>query len=61
MMAILSTTRVTKEVVILALLYVYRLKKFNSNVTGKGGSEYRLMSVALMLANKCKNRGKAYC
>jgi hypothetical protein len=61
MMAILSMTKVTKEVVTLALLYAYRLKNFNPSIIGKAGSEYRLMSVALMLANKCKNMGKAYC
>ncbi|CAI7623712.1 unnamed protein product [Penicillium bialowiezense] len=49
---ILSTTQVSQNVILLALLFVYRLKKFNSGVKGKKGSEFRLMTVALMLGNK---------
>ncbi|USW53495.1 Putative cyclin PHO80 [Septoria linicola] len=49
---ILSTTCVAQNVVILALLFVYRLKKLNPSVRGKPGSEYRLLTVALMLGNK---------
>ncbi|KAH0011526.1 hypothetical protein KCU80_g20476, partial [Aureobasidium melanogenum] len=49
---ILSTTQVTQNVIILALLFVYRLKKLNPSVKGKPGSEYRLLTVALMLGNK---------
>ncbi|KAI1174095.1 hypothetical protein F4777DRAFT_589400 [Nemania sp. FL0916] len=49
---ILSTTQVTQNVVLLALLFVYRLKKSNPRVHGNPGSEYRLLTVALMLANK---------
>ncbi|KAJ5097274.1 hypothetical protein N7456_007995 [Penicillium angulare] len=49
---ILSTTQVSQNVILLALLFVYRLKKFNAGVKGKKGSEYRLMTVALMLGNK---------
>lgn len=51
--AILSTTQVTDKVIILALLFIYRLKKINPAVKGKVGSEYRLLTVALMLGNKC--------
>lgn len=51
--SILSTTQVSSNVILLALLYIYRLKKFNSGVKGKKGSEFRLMTVALMLGNKC--------
>lgn len=51
---ILSTTQVTQNVILLALLFVYRLKKQNPSVKGKTGSEYRLLTVALMLGNKCK-------
>ena len=51
---ILSTTQVTQNVILLALLFVYRLKKFNPSVSGKKGSEYRLFTIALMLGNKCK-------
>lgn len=41
-----------QNVVLLALLFVYRLKKLNPGVKGKPGSEYRLLTVALMLGNK---------
>ncbi|EPS25820.1 hypothetical protein PDE_00756 [Penicillium oxalicum 114-2] len=50
--SILSTTQVSQNVILLALLFIYRLKKFNSGVKGKKGSEFRLMTVALMLGNK---------
>jgi hypothetical protein len=56
---ILSTTQVTDKVIILALLFIYRLKKINPTVKGKVGSEYRLLTVALMLGNKCKYVGKS--
>jgi len=52
---ILSTTQVTQNVILLALLFIYRLKKQNPSVKGKLGSEYRLLTVALMLGNKCKS------
>lgn len=51
---ILSTTQVSQNVILLALLFIYRLKKFNAGVKGKKGSEFRLMTVALMLGNKCE-------
>lgn len=51
--SILSTTQVSQNVVLLALLFIYRLKKFNPTVRGKKGSEYRLMTIALMMGNKC--------
>ncbi|KAL2841574.1 cyclin-domain-containing protein [Aspergillus pseudoustus] len=50
--SILSTTQVSQNVILLALLFIYRLKKFNPRVRGKKGSEYRLMTIALMLGNK---------
>ncbi|KAI1075328.1 hypothetical protein F5B20DRAFT_390155 [Whalleya microplaca] len=50
--SILSTTQVTQNVVLLALLFVYRLKRTNPKVNGNPGSEYRLLTVALMLGNK---------
>ncbi|TVY90095.1 Meiotically up-regulated protein [Lachnellula willkommii] len=50
---ILSTTQVTQNVILLALLFIYRLKKINPAVKGRSGSEYRLLTVALMLGNKC--------
>ncbi|KAL4899524.1 hypothetical protein BDW74DRAFT_109397 [Aspergillus multicolor] len=49
---ILTTTQVSQNVILLALLFIYRLKKSNPAVRGKKGSEYRLMTVALMLGNK---------
>ena len=33
-------------------MFIYRLKSFNPTVKGKPGSEYRLLTVALMLGNK---------
>lgn len=50
---ILTTTQVSTSVVLLALLFIYRLKNQNPHVNGKAGSEYRLLTVALMLGNKC--------
>lgn len=50
---ILSTTQVTPNVILLALLFIYRLKTLNPGVKGRAGSEYRLLTVALMLGNKC--------
>lgn len=52
---ILSITQVTPNVILLALLFIYRLKTLNPTVKGKAGSEYRLLTVALMLGNKCKD------
>ncbi|KAH0359497.1 hypothetical protein KCU65_g9930, partial [Aureobasidium melanogenum] len=49
---ILSTTQMTQNVIILALLFVYRLKKLNPSVKGEPGSEHRLLTVALMLGTK---------
>ncbi|KAF7510356.1 hypothetical protein GJ744_006852 [Endocarpon pusillum] len=49
---ILTTTQVTQNVILLALLFIYRLKNFNPGVSGKKGSEYRLLTIALMLGNK---------
>lgn len=56
---ILSTTQVTQNVIILALMFVYRLKMTNPSVRGRPGSEYRLLTVALMLGNKCKCSSKS--
>ncbi len=49
---ILSTTQVTQNVILLALMFIYRLKRLNPGVKGKVGSEFRLLTVALMLGNK---------
>lgn len=51
---VLSTTQVTQNVILLALMFVYRLKMTNPSVRGRPGSEYRLLTVALMLGNKCR-------
>jgi len=51
---ILTTTQVTQNVILLALLFIYRLKDINPSVKGKPGSEFRLFTVALMLGNKCR-------
>lgn len=48
----MSTTQVGKNVILLALMFIYRLKKFNPSVSGKRGSEFRLLTIALMLGNK---------
>ncbi|KAF2723641.1 hypothetical protein K431DRAFT_282737 [Polychaeton citri CBS 116435] len=48
----ISTTLVGTNVVLLALLFIRRLKKLNPGVKGKPGSEFRLLTVALMLGNK---------
>jgi len=48
----LSTTQVAQNVVLLALLFIFRLRRQNPSVKGKAGSEYRLLTVALMLGNK---------
>ncbi|KAK2755083.1 hypothetical protein FQN54_006612 [Arachnomyces sp. PD_36] len=50
--SLLSTTQVSQNVILLALLFIYRLKKFNPGVRGKTGSEFRLMTIALMMGNK---------
>lgn len=52
---ILSTTQVTQNVILLALLFIHRLKVTTLGVKGKPGSEYRLLTVALMLGNKCEH------
>ncbi|KAL1897363.1 hypothetical protein Sste5346_004099 [Sporothrix stenoceras] len=48
----INTTQVTQNVILLALLFIYRLKSLNVIVRGKPGSEFRLLTVALMLGNK---------
>ncbi|PHH51623.1 hypothetical protein CFIMG_002213RA [Ceratocystis fimbriata CBS 114723] len=49
---ILATTQVTQNVVLLALLLIYRLKRSNQHLKGHYGSAYRLLTIALMLGNK---------
>ncbi|RBR20686.1 uncharacterized protein FIESC28_05203 [Fusarium coffeatum] len=50
--SVLSTTQVTQNVILLALLFIYRLKMSTPQINGRAGSEYRLLTVALMLGNK---------
>lgn len=52
-LSVLSTTQVTQNVILLALLFIYRLKMSTPQIKGREGSEYRLLIVALMLGNKC--------
>lgn len=49
---VLSTINVSKNVIFLALLFIYRLKERNPTIRGKPGSEYRLLTIALILGNK---------
>jgi hypothetical protein len=51
---VLRTTQLSDNAIQLALLYIYRLKKYNPSIIGKAGSERRLLTSALMLSNKCK-------
>ncbi|BGP18467.1 hypothetical protein JCM10213_003199 [Rhodosporidiobolus nylandii] len=48
---VLTTTQVSHSVVLLALLFISRLKQRNT-INGAPGSEYRLAVTGLMLANK---------
>ncbi|KAK3313305.1 hypothetical protein B0H66DRAFT_577386 [Apodospora peruviana] len=50
--SVLSTTQVTQNVILLALMFIYRLRLANPKMKGQPGSEYRLLTVALMLGNK---------
>lgn len=56
LLTIIRTTRLTETTVVLALLLIFRLKSVNPHIRGSPGSEYRLLTVALMLGNKCKFR-----
>ncbi|KAG5513802.1 hypothetical protein PMAC_000840 [Pneumocystis sp. 'macacae'] len=49
---VLSAINVSKNVIFLALLFIYRLKERNPTIRGKPGSEYRLLTIALILGNK---------
>ncbi|PWN22338.1 hypothetical protein BCV69DRAFT_141137 [Microstroma glucosiphilum] len=48
----IKTTQVSTSVLILALLYVQRLKLQHPKLRGQEGSEYRLSVTAMMLGNK---------
>ncbi|KAK0540970.1 hypothetical protein OC835_000397 [Tilletia horrida] len=49
---LLTTTQVSSSVILLALLYIFRLKSRHPDLHGQEGSEYRLSVTSLMLANK---------
>ncbi|CAG8633998.1 10641_t:CDS:2, partial [Ambispora gerdemannii] len=49
---VLQQTQLSESVVLLSLKYVQKLVKSGTMSTGDKGSEYRLFTVALMLANK---------
>lgn len=51
---VIKTTAVSKEVAILSLLFIHRLRIRNPNVEGKSGSQWRIFTIALMLGNKSK-------
>ena len=55
MTTILVTTQVSQNVILLALLFIYRLRISHPQVVAKRGSEFRLITVGLMMGNKCKN------
>ncbi|KAN0062890.1 hypothetical protein ACQY0O_004711 [Thecaphora frezii] len=49
---LLNTTQVSNSVILLALLYIHRLKSRHPGLRGEEGSEFRLFITALMLGNK---------
>jgi hypothetical protein len=49
---VIKTTQVSKEVAILSLLFIHRLRVRNPGVEGKSGSQWRIFTIALMLGNK---------
>lgn len=49
---VLTATQLSESVVVLSLKYIAMLLQNNPNIQGAEGSEYRLFTVALMLANK---------
>lgn len=53
----MSITQVSENVIFLALGLIYRLKSPNWKIGGQNVSEFVVMSVALMLSNKCELYG----
>lgn len=49
---VIRTTAVSKEVALLGLLFIHRLRMKNPGVEGKAGSQWRIFTIALMLGNK---------
>lgn len=58
-MSRVRAAQVSHSVVILALLYIYRLKA-NNTICGATGSEFRLTTTALMMANKILDDNSAF-
>lgn len=52
MQKLLKTTEVSRQVIILSLHYVYRLKQQNRSTNGLPGSEFGVSIAALIMANK---------
>lgn len=49
---ILRTTQISSSCVLIALFYIYRLRFAYPTIRGSAGSEIRLFTTALILANK---------
>jgi hypothetical protein len=54
---VIRTTAVSKEVALLGLLFIHRLRLKNPGVDGKSGSQWRIFTIALMLGNKSISLG----
>jgi hypothetical protein len=54
---VIRTTAVSKEVALLGLLFIHRLRLKNPGVDGKSGSQWRIFTIALMLGNKSMSLG----
>jgi len=51
---VIRTTAVSREVALLGLLFIHRLRQKVPDVQGKSGSQWRIFTIALMLGNKSK-------
>ncbi|KAF9971458.1 hypothetical protein BGZ65_010415 [Modicella reniformis] len=49
---VLTATQLSSSVILLSLKYIQKLLKNNPSIHGQQGSEFRLFTVSLMLANK---------
>ena len=49
---VIKTTAVSKEVALLGLLFIHRLRQRVPDVQGLSGSQWRIFTIALMLGNK---------
>ncbi|ORX95121.1 hypothetical protein K493DRAFT_315166 [Basidiobolus meristosporus CBS 931.73] len=50
--ALIFTTELSSTIILTALQYIHRFKSYSPSAGGDKGSEYRLFTVALMLASK---------